>query len=151
MPTLKRAIEIATEVHKGQKRFDGSDYIEHPLRVMGTVKAQGHSLHTQTTAVLHDTIEDGVGRISLAELEQDGFTEEVLVPLELLTKPKGADYDLYIARLAVNPRSRAVKKADLFDNMDLTGLENPSLMRIETVEKYGRALLYIARFTQPRI
>lgn len=151
MATLERAKAIATEVHEGQTRFDGSPYINHPLRVMGTVAAQGHSKLTQMVAVLHDSVEDSGGALTFQDLRNDGFTDEVVVPLELLTKEKGMDYDLYIQRLAVNERSRAVKRADLFDNMDLTGLENPSLKRILTIEKYGRALVYIARFTQPRV
>ncbi len=146
---LERAIEIAHEVHLGQKRFDGSDYINHPLRVMGTVAAQGHSVFTQMVAVLHDTVEDS--SLSLHDLELEGFGDEVLFPLDLLTKRPGDEYDLYIARLVVNARSRAVKRADLFDNMDLTGLNNPPRSRIETIEKYGRALLFISRFPQPRV
>ena len=118
---------------------------------MGTVAAQGHSLETQMVAVLHDAVEDSHGELTFDDLRADGFGDCVLFPLELLTKTSKADYEWYIQRLAVNPRSRAVKKADLFDNMDLTGLENPSLKRIETIEKYGRALLYIARFPQPRV
>jgi (p)ppGpp synthase/HD superfamily hydrolase len=151
MATLEKAIEIATQIHEGQTRFDGSNYINHPLRVMGTVAAQGHSIETQMVAVMHDAVEDSKGQLTIADLEREGFGEEILFPLDLLTKEDGEDYDLYVQRLAVNPRSRAVKKADLFDNMDLTGLENPSRKRIETIEKYGRALLYIARFPQPRI
>lgn len=152
MATLERAIEIATQIHEGQTRFDGSPYINHPLRVMGTVAAQGHSEITQITAVLHDAPEDSKGKLTFRDLEKEGFGEEVLYPLELLTKAPGMDYEgLYIPRLAVHPRSRAVKRADLFDNMDLTGLENPPLKRIENIEKYGRALLYIARFPQPRV
>jgi hypothetical protein len=53
--------------------------------------------------------------------------------------------------LAVNACSRAVKKADLFDNMDLTGLKNPSKRRIITIEKYGRALVHLSRFPQQRL
>ena len=34
MSTLQRAIEIATEEHKGQFDKSGKDYIGHPLRVM---------------------------------------------------------------------------------------------------------------------
>ncbi len=151
MATLERAIEIATTIHQGQTRFDGSEYINHPLRVMGTVATQGHSIKTQMVAVLHDAIEDSEGKLSFHDLRQNGFDDQVIFPLELLTKIKGADYDLYVQRLAVNSRSRAVKKADLFDNLDLTGLENPSLKRIETIEKYGRSLLYLARFPQPRV
>ena len=34
MSTLQRAIEIATQAHKGQFDKSGKDYIGHPLRVM---------------------------------------------------------------------------------------------------------------------
>lgn len=153
MANLERAIEIATTIHEGQTRFDGTPYINHPLRVLATVAAQGHSEQTQTVAVLHDAVEDSEGRLSFDDLRAEGFSDDVIFPLDLLTKNPEApdDYDLYIQRLSVNARARAVKKADLFDNMDLTGLQNPSRRRIETVEKYGRSLLYIARFPQPRI
>lgn len=151
MSTLERATEIAAKIHDGQERFDGSPYINHPLRVMRTVAAQGHSDETQMVAVLHDAVEDSKGQLTFDGLREQGFTDEVVIPLELLTKVNGCDYDLYIQRLAVNPRSRAVKKADLFDNMDLTGLSNPSAERIQTIEKYGRSLLILARFPQPRV
>lgn len=151
MATIQRATEIAYEIHEGQTRFDGSPYINHPLRVLGTVAAQGHSEATQIVAVLHDAVEDSDGQLTFDSLREQGFGDEVVFPLELLTKQAGDDYDLYIQRLAVHPRSRAVKRADLFDNMDLTGLENPSKKRIMVIEKYGRSLLYIARFPQPRV
>jgi len=41
MATLELAKEISFDIHQHQKRFDGSPYINHPLRVMGTVAAQG--------------------------------------------------------------------------------------------------------------
>ena len=85
----------------------------------------------------------------------------MIYPLELLTKEPGQDrmsneerlalYELYIQRISVNACARAVKKADLFDNLDLTGLENPSKKRVMNIEKYGRALLYLSRFPQPRL
>ena len=85
-------------------------------------------------------------------LANEGFGDEVLVPLDLLTKrPTDTDYDLYIDRLMTNARARAVKKADLFDNMDLTGLTNPTRKRIETVEKYSRALVRLSRFPLERV
>lgn len=151
MATLERAEQIAMEIHASQSRFDGSPYIDHPYRVMGTVATQGHSEATQIVAIMHDAVEDSGGKLTFEQLRDEGFNDDVIFPLELLTKVNGEDYDQYIQRLAVNPRSRAVKRADLFDNMDLTGLENPSRRRIETIEKYGRSLLYIARFPQPRV
>lgn len=149
MATLEKAIEIATRVHDGQIRFDGSPYITHPLRVKDILTLLGYSLDTQITGVLHDTVEDGEDTVSLESLARDGFGEGIITPLELLTKAPGEDYDLYIQRLAPNPRARAVKKVDLFVNTDLTGLENPSLKQIMNVEKYGRSLVYLARFPQP--
>ncbi len=146
---LERAIVIATSAHEGQTRFDGSPYINHPLRVMRTVEAQGHSNFTQQLAVLHDTVEDS--EWTLGMLADEGFSDEVLLPLDLLTKRKGDIYEEYVARLMANPRARAVKKADLMDNMDLTGLENPSRSRIETIEKYGRSLVLLSRFPLPRV
>lgn len=145
---LERAIAIATEAHTGQTRFDGSEYINHPLRVMRTVRNQGHSERAQIVGVLHDTVEDS--EWVFEDLRREGFGDDIIFPLELLTKPKGADYELYVQRLSVNACARAIKKADLFDNLDLTGLENPSKKRIENIEKYGRALLYLSRFPQPR-
>ena len=146
---LERAIQIATDAHEGQTRFDNSPYINHPLRVMRTLKVQGHSERAQIVGVLHDTVEDTA--VTFASLRDEGFGDSIIHPLELLTKEEGQDYELYVQRLAVNACSRAVKKADLYDNLDLTGLENPSKQRIMTIEKYGRALLYLARFSQPRV
>lgn len=146
---LERAIQIATEAHEGQKRFDGSPYIEHPLRVMETVKIQGHSERTQIVGVLHDVVEDSTW--TFEDLEREGFDNRIINPLELLTRAEGEDYELYVQRLSVNACARAVKKADLFDNLDLTGLDNPSKRNIVKIEKYGKSLLYLARFPQPRV
>lgn len=159
MANLERAIAIATQAHEGQRRFDGTPYIEHPLRVMRTVELQGHSVRTQIVGVLHDTVEDSDWTFDA--LREEGFGDDVIIPLELLTKvkpdhpltdrEKAIAYELYIQRLAVNACSRAVKKADLFDNLDLTGLVNPSMKRIMNIEKYGQALLYLSRFPQQRV
>ena len=54
MSTLERAIQIATEAHKGQLDKAGRDYIGHPLRVM----AMGKTEDEKIVGVLHDVIED---------------------------------------------------------------------------------------------
>ena len=91
---LERAIQLATEAHASRQRFDGSPYIEHPLRVMKTLQIQGHSERAQIVGVLHDAIEDS--DLTLEALRAEGFTDAVLVPLGLLTNQDGADYQLYI-------------------------------------------------------
>lgn len=157
---LERAIEIATAAHEGQKRISGGDYITHPLAVMAIVKALGYSEATQIVAVFHDTPEDT--SVTLDDIRNEGFGDDVMLPLELLTKPHVTKdihetdpvrlYMAYVHRLSVNARARAVKKADLFHNLsDLSNIENPSLKRISNIDKYGEALLYLSRFPQPRV
>lgn len=148
--TTKHTFEIATDAHAGQSRFDGSPYICHPMRVRRIVQSLGHSSYNQQLALLRDTVEDSAWTLDM--LADEGFSDEVLVPLDLLTKrPDDTDYDLYIDRLMTNARARAVKKADLFDNIDLTGLANPTRKRIETIEKYRHALVRLSRFPLPRV
>jgi (p)ppGpp synthase/HD superfamily hydrolase len=149
MPTLERAIEIAHFAHEGQFRFNGEPYINHPLKVMNILKLLGYSEATQQLGVLHDSPEDSKGRVTLDSLANEGFKDDVLIPLDLMTKEPGEDYDIYIARICTHARARAGKRVDLFTNMDLTGVENPTRKMILNVEKYGRALVYIARFPQP--
>ena len=54
MSTLQRAIEIATEAHKGQFDKSGKDYIGHSLRVM----EMGQTEEEKIVGVLHDVVED---------------------------------------------------------------------------------------------
>lgn len=151
MPTLERSIEIMRYAHEGQFRFDGQLYETHPLGVLAIAQVLGYSLAAQHLSVLHDTVEDSKGRVTLNTLQEEGYDDEVLVPLDLVTKAPGEEYGPYIQRLAPNPSSRGIKKIDLFKNMDLTGIPNPTRKQIENVDKYGHWLAYLARFPQPLI
>ena len=58
---LKKAIEYATKMHKGQTRLTGEPYINHPLHVLQNVLKYKESKNIETlliSACLHDTIED---------------------------------------------------------------------------------------------
>lgn len=151
MPTLDRSIEIMRYAHEGQFRFDGQAYETHPMGVFAVAKAIGYTEPTLHLCLLHDTVEDSKGRVTMDYLDDEGYDDEVLVPLDLMTKRPGEDYSNYVQRLAVNPRARAAKKIDLFKNMDLTGIDNPTRKMITNVEKYGRSLVYLARFPQPLV
>lgn len=145
MSTIKGAINLAEQAHEGQSRYDGSPYVNHPLRVMGTVATQGYSEIVQVVAVMHDVVEDS--DFTLKDLQERGFSPEAVSALELLTKRPGADYWEYLAAIAINPIARAVKRADLFDNMDLSGLELRQLKHSQRLKKYSEALLYLSRFS----
>ena len=148
--TMDYAIEFATKAHEGQmRRQEGVPYIEHPMRVMSALAMAGYSESTQITGVLHDVVEDT--DYTLDDLSEIGFTDEVIVPLELLTKDPAVDYMVGIQRIAPNARARAVKRYDLVDNMNLDGIKNPRLKDVQRLHKYGDALVYLAQFGFPLV
>lgn len=58
---IHKALEYATLMHKGQYRNDGTEYINHPIRVAQYVKQFKISTNLETLIIcglLHDTIED---------------------------------------------------------------------------------------------
>ena len=133
---LERA--IATEAHAGQTDKAGAPYISHPLRVM---RAQ-ESDEARIVAVLHDVVEDCPGW-TFERLKAEGFSTAVIEALRLVTKIEGESYEAFVQRAAGNPISRAVKLADLEDNMDLSRIAQVTDRDIERVEKYRRALEFL--------
>jgi GTP diphosphokinase / guanosine-3',5'-bis(diphosphate) 3'-diphosphatase len=120
MSTLERAIEIAARAHAGQTDKAGAAYILHPLRVM--LAQQG--VKERMAAVLHDVVEDT--SVTLNDLRAEGFDEDVLTAIVALTKTKGESRIDAAKRAVVNPIARAVKLADVTDNMDLGRITNPT-------------------------
>lgn len=127
---IEKAILIATKAHNGQLDKGGQPYILHPLRVMQSCNSDLE----KTCAVLHDVIEDT--NITLNELREEGFSEEVLVILDLLTKKEQEDYSTFIDRISKNETACRVKIADLQDNMNLSRIKSPSMKDKKRVEKY---------------
>lgn len=133
VPTLERAIEIATRAHAGQVDKAGAPYILHPLRVM--LRCTG--LEAQLVGVLHDVVEDT--SVGLDKLRFEGFSEEVLDAVDSVTNRKGEDYFDFVRRAAKNPLGRQVKRADLEDNMDATRLTEMTA-KDEERERYRKAM-----------
>lgn len=131
---IKKAIRIATRAHDGQTDKAGKPYIEHPLRVMEKCGNETDKI----CAVLHDVIEDT--DLTLEDLRAEGFSEEVLEVLDLVTKQPGEDYEAFIERICANPAACRVKLADLADNMDLSRLAQPTEEDFRRLEKYERAV-----------
>ena len=136
---LDRAIELAKQHHEGQTDKAGKPYIEHPLRVMNQVESEEEKI----VAVLHDIVEDT--DISLDDLRNEGFSEEVVSAVECLTKQDGENYDSYIERISFNPLAVKIKLADLEDNRDLTRLPEVTDKDLERLEKYDKALEKLTR------
>lgn len=142
--SLGRAISIAVHAHAGVEDKGGNPYILHPLRVMMAVDGD----LAKTVAVLHDVVEDGEGW-SLERLAGEGFSPEVLDALAGVTKlPEEEDgpndspeaklerYLGFVRRAGANPISRAVKLADLNDNLDVSRLGKVSEKDARRLSKY---------------
>ena len=134
MSTLKRAIEIATEAHKGQFDKSGKDYIEHPLRVMEMGKTEDEKI----VGVLHDVVEDSDW--TFEALAAEGFSQEIIEALRCVTKvSENENYDDFIERVKKNPLAVAVKINDLSDNMDIRRLPYLSDKDVKRLKKYLKA------------
>src|ERR1700722_19679753 len=86
---LKRAFHLASRIHSGQFRDDGTPYIDHPIRVALILldEVHIHDSDVLCAALLHDAMED-CPTFSLESLEQ-GFGSRVRHIVATLTKPQG--------------------------------------------------------------
>ena len=139
MPTLEKAISLATEAHKGQTDKNGDPYILHPLRVMARVQSETEKI----VAVLHDIVEDT--DYTIENLRDNGYSKQVLEAIECLTKRDGEDYDEYLNRCKSNPIARKVKIADLEDNIDIKRLDILKEEDLKRHNKYLRAWQYMTK------
>jgi GTP diphosphokinase / guanosine-3',5'-bis(diphosphate) 3'-diphosphatase len=137
MSTLERAIEIAARAHSGQVDKAGAPYILHPLRVMMAVSSPDERM----VAVMHDVVEDT--SVTLEELRSYGFAKEVLAAIHALTKTTGEGRLAAAKRAGANPIARAVKLADVADNMNLSRIAEPTEKDFVRLKEYEqvRALL----------
>ena len=137
MANLERAIQIAYEAHAADEpRRNGEAFVTHPLAVMQRTQKLGYSVVRQILAVLHDVPENNK-KWQIPRLREEGFGDEILEPLDLLTRREGEDYMAYIQRLAEHPDAEAIKELDIQHNLG----DNPTPRQ---VKKYREALLYLA-------
>ena len=130
---LARAIEIAASAHASQVDKGGAPYILHPLRMMMKQTTET----TMIAAVLHDVVEDSPW--TMEKLRAEGFPEDVLQAVACLTKREGEDYADFITRAGTNSIARAVKLADLEDNMDIRRIPEPTQKDFDRLAKYRRS------------
>lgn len=109
---LDRAIQIAVQAHAGQTDWSGHPYILHPMRIM----LKMDNITEKIIAILHDVVEDT--KVTLSNLEAEGFPKHILDAVEALTRIEGEDYTIYVERVAGNYLARKIKLADLEDNMN---------------------------------
>lgn len=136
---IEVAISIALKAHKGQVDKGGNPYILHPLAVMNRVE----TIEEKIVAVLHDVVEDT--EVTIDQLKETGFSEEILEAINLLTRAKEDSYEEFIDKTLKNRIARNVKIADIKENMNLSRIQDPSEQDYMRLEKYKRALERLER------
>jgi (p)ppGpp synthase/HD superfamily hydrolase len=136
---LGRAIEIAATAHINQVDKGGKPYILHPLWVMDKVRHLGEDY--MITAVLHDVVEDSDW--TFEGLVKEGFSQNVMYALSLLTHNKETSYEDYIKAIATDPIAKAVKLRDLEHNTKITRLKGLRKKDFDRLEKYHKAYVYL--------
>ena len=130
----RKALSICFDAHKDQWDKSGAPYVFHPFHLAEQMTDE----YTVCTALLHDVVEDT--DTTLEDLRSEGFPEEVLEALALLTHDADTPYMDYVKGLKHNPIARAVKLADLAHNSDPTRLEVMDDYAIARAEKYRAAI-----------
>ena len=120
----KKAMKLAFEAHKNQVDKNGIPYIYHITHVAEQMKEE----KTICVALLHDIVEDT--DITIEDLRKEGFSEEILYAIQLLTHEDSIPYMDYVREIKKNPIATKVKLADLAHNSDLT--------RFNIVDEYAK-------------
>ena len=140
MNKLGLAISIAAKAFENKTDKGGNPYILHCLWVMNKVRHLGEE--AMITAVLHDVPEDT--EITLAQLSEMGFSEDIIGDLFLLTHKKETPYMEYIKAISVSPVATEIKKADLEHNSNITRLKGLRKKDHDRIEKYSIAFMYLS-------
>ena len=132
-----KAMKIAYDAHHGQLDKNGVPYIFHPYHLAEQMTDE----LTACTALLHDVVEDT--GTSISKLEKI-FPHEVTDAVKLLTHDKKDDYFDYVRKISTDPIAKAVKKADLLHNSDMSRYIGDNMKNdpenLKRLEKYKKAL-----------
>ncbi len=158
---IKRAYELAEQLHSGQTRQSGEPYITHPLNV-AYIMTQFYSMvdaDTLCAALLHDTIEDT--DITKEEIEEE-FGHDVAVLTDGVTKisklnfregqsqeREYANMRKIITSLRVDVRIIMIKLADRLHNMrtlQYKTKEKQEENAVETLELFVPLSYYIGAY-----
>lgn len=127
------AYNFAKKAHEGQFRRDRvTPYFNHSMTVADKVSKYGYEY--VCVAYLHDVLEDT--NVTSNDLIANGFTQNIVEAVELLTKKETQTYDEYLHGIRSNKLARRVKIADMLSNLG----DDPTDKQIV---RYAKGLLYL--------
>lgn len=133
----KKAIRICYDAHSKQLDKSGLPYVFHPYHLAELMDTED----SVCVALLHDTVEDT--SITFEDLINEGFNDNVIEALKLLTHIDDTPYMEYIKKIKTNPLAVKVKLADLYHNSDLTRLDLSIHKIPPKIEIYKEAIKYL--------
>lgn len=133
----KTAMKLCFDAHKDQVDKSGLPYVFHPFHLAEQMQDEA----TTVVALLHDVAEDT--DMTLEQIAEYGFGEEVMTALALLTHAKEVPYMEYVRAIKPNPIARAVKLADLRHNSDLSRMDEVTEKTLLRREKYLQAIAFL--------
>ena len=145
---VRKAYELASKAHEGQKRLSGEPYIMHPLNVAIILSKLGMDDASVIAAILHDTVEDtkmtyndvksAFGQ-TVADLVE-GVTKIGKVPLQTKEEQQAENIRKMLLAMSRDIRVIIIKLADRLHNMR-TLMFKPEQRRreiaLETIEIYA--------------
>ena len=154
---ITKAYELAKELHSGQKRQSGEDYIIHPLNVAYILAEMHADRDTICAALLHDTLEDteitkeeitSIFNENVANLV-DGVTKISKMNFSSKEEQKFANTRKIITSLNEDARIIIIKLADRLHNMRTLQYKNVFKQKensIETLEIFVPLAYFIGAY-----
>ncbi len=138
------AYELARDLHSGQFRKSGEEYIIHPIAVAEIVAGLGLDTDSICAAFLHDTIEDCSDKIDIQKMQKefgqdvlelvDGLTKLVRIPFEDKEDEHMENLRKMFLAMAKDIRVIIIKLADRLHNMRTLAAQPESKQRIIALE-----------------
>ncbi len=147
---IKKAYEYAKQLHEGQYRKSGEEYICHPIAVAEIVAGLELDTDSICAALLHDTIEDCSDKIDLEKIKKefgdqvaelvDGLTKLVQIRIEDKEDAHMESLRKMFLAMAKDVRVIFIKLADRLHNMRTLNAQPESKRRtiaLETMHVYA--------------
>ncbi|MBQ9745214.1 MAG: bifunctional (p)ppGpp synthetase/guanosine-3',5'-bis(diphosphate) 3'-pyrophosphohydrolase, partial [Clostridia bacterium] len=147
---INRAYEYARELHRGQYRKSGEEYIIHPISVAEIVAGLGLDTDSICAAFLHDTLEDCSDKVDVAGMNRDfgadvmeivdGLTKLIKIPFEDKEEEHMENLRKMFLAMAKDIRVLIIKLADRLHNMRTLAAQPEHKQRriaLETMHVYA--------------
>lgn len=135
----KKALRICFNAHKEQLDKSEVPYVFHPFYLA----TQMDDENSTCVALLHDVVEDS--DMTFDDLIKEGFNEEIINALRLLTHKEDVPYMEYVRDIKKNEIAKKVKLADLKHNSDLSRLDVIDDWTLKRNDKYQEAIHFLEK------